>query len=127
MWAPEDLVDAQAAFQEFLTSSGQTCDIWRPTEGQDALGATTRTFPTKVADDVPCVVIFETGALKYEDLADKSSAEAVAEILLPLTVNPNVGDQIKTDNIDFLVRRLDEINTHSLVQHVWAVYYGRTA
>jgi hypothetical protein len=127
MWTPDDLVDAQEDFLEFLDSSGQTCDIRRPAESQDALGVTIRSFPTVVAEDVPCVIIHESGGIEYEELADQSMLRNTVEILLPLDVNVNPGDQVITEDYTFSIRKLDEVGTHSLVQHVWAVFHARTA
>lgn len=127
MWAPDDLADVQADFLEFLEASEQTCDIRRPAESQDTLGSTSRTFPTVVANNVPCVLIHDRGELTFDDLADKNTLRAVSEILLPLTVDVNLGDQIITETQTYSVRRLDEANTHSLVKHVWVIIHGRTA
>lgn len=127
MWRPEDLVEAQDNFLEFLESSGATCDIRRPAETQDSFGTTVRSFPTVVADDVPCVVIFDGGGMTFEELADQASVQITAEILLPLDIEVNQGDHIITEDGTYSVRKIDEINTHSLVQHVWGVRHGPTA
>jgi|ERR1044072_150760 hypothetical protein len=127
MWRPEDLVEAQDNFQEFLESSGQTCSIRRPTEALDNFGTTARSFPTVIADGVPCVVLDSGGSMTFEELADQPSAQIMVEILLPLDIQINQGDQVITESATYSVRRLDDINTHSLVQHVWGMRYGRTA
>lgn len=127
MWTPEDLAPVQADFLEFVESSGQTCDVRRPTEAQDALGATSRTFPTLIADNAPCVVIHDTGRMTFDDIADRDALTEIVEVLLPRTIDVRQGDQVITADDTFVVRRLDDVNTHSLIQHVWAVQHGRSA
>lgn len=129
MFDPSQIADVAAGFEAFLEASGQTCDIWRPAESQDSLGATTRTFPTLVEAGVPCVIIVPeiVRGMQYGSLADMTTEESTVEILLPVDLNVNIGDQVRTEGLTFSVRKLNEADTHQLVQHVWAVIYGRTA
>lgn len=129
MFDPQQMADVAEGFQEFLLAGGQTCAIWRPAEDQDSLGATTRSFPTLIDENVPCVVNVPDiiRGMQYGTLGDVTAEESSVEILLPLNVNVNIGDQIRTEDRTFSVRKLDEADTHQLVQHVWGVIYARTA
>ena len=128
MFSPAEIAEAAAIFLEFLEDGEQTCDIRRPVEATDSLGATTRSFPTVVADDVPCVVIVPDVEkdLQFQQWADKDAIKLVVEILLPMDADVEVGDQVTTGGFTYTIRRTDEKNTHQPLQHAYGVIYGRT-